>query len=366
MILRRWSGMAAIIFTGMLACVTWPALAQQAATNTATAAPKKTALAGPSNPKAEKEFKDAQDYLKKRMPDEAVGALKKAVKADPACVLCAKQGIELAIARGDNKAAAEMAATLGEAATNGSVKQYALYEEGIALYREGAEHNKTDLLEKADARFVEGIKEDPADISLLFADGMVLAHLKRDADAKARFEEYLKAAPAEAVQRSRAERYVERPELAREKMAPNFRVTTLDGKTVSMDSLQGKVVLVDFWATWCGPCNEELPHVQEIAKQYAGRPLVVLSISWDRDEAKWKDFIAKHGMTWAQYRDADQAVTKLFNIDAIPHYFTIDTDGVLQTEQLGGGSDIDGKLKKMVALAEKKQVTAGVKVASSN
>ena len=60
-------------------------------------------------------------------------------------------------------------------------------------------------------------------------------------------------------------------------------------------------------------------------------------------------------MTWAQFRDSDHQVTDLFAIDAIPHYFTIDTDSVLQTEQLGGGSKIDGKLKKMVAEAEKRQ-----------
>ena len=136
-------------------------------------------------------------------------------------------------------------------------------------------------------------------------------------------------------------------------MAPNFRVTTLDGQTVTMDDLRGKVVLVDFWATWCGPCNAELPHVKEIAARYAGRPLVILSVSSDKDEAKWKQFIGAHGMTWLQARDSDQSIAEMFGIESIPHYFTIDTDGILQTEQLGGGSEIDGKLKKMVAQAEK-------------
>jgi thiol-disulfide isomerase/thioredoxin len=350
----------AITVSAMATCTVPSAMAQQAAP-TAPAATKKSTLAGPSNPKSEKEFKSAIEYLQRRMPEAAIDAFKKAVRADPACVLCAKQGIDLAISKGDNKSAAEMASLLGGAATSASVKSYAQFEEAIALYRDGAEHNKMDLLEKSDALFVAALKDDPTDSTVLFADGMVLAHLKRDAEAKARFEEYLKTTRGDDLQRSRAERYLERPELARARMAPNFRVTTLDGKTVSMDSLQGKVVLVDFWATWCGPCNQELPHVQEIAKQYAGRPLVVLSVSWDKDETKWKDFIGKHGMTWEQYRDADQSVTKLFNIESIPHYFTIDTDGVLQTEQLGGGSDIDGKLKKMVTQAEKKQVTEGGK-----
>jgi thiol-disulfide isomerase/thioredoxin len=327
-------------------------------TTTKAAAAKEPELPGPSNPKAEKLFKEAIEYQNRRMPLAAVGDLVKAVKADPTCVRCAKLGIELAFENGDFKSAIEMAQMLGAAATDPLIKRFALFEEGIGLSREGISRNKPELLEQADARFVEALKGNPKDGSVLFADGLVLAHLNKDAEAKARFEEFLAAAPADDAQRSRAERYVERPELARARMAPNFRVTTLDGQTVSMDGLRGKVVLIDFWATWCGPCNEELPHVKKIAAQYAGQPLVVLSVSWDKDEEKWKEFVAKHGMTWAQYRDADHNFTKLFNIDSIPHYFTVDTDGVLQTEQLGGGDEIDGKLKKMVAAAEKK-IAAG-------
>jgi len=81
--------------------------------------------------------------------------------------------------------------------------------------------------------------------------------------------------------------------LAQARLAPPFAVTTTDGQRVSMDDLTGKVVLLDFWATWCGPCREALPHMKEIAKKFQGQPLVVLSVSLDSDEQKWKDFITK-------------------------------------------------------------------------
>ena len=136
-------------------------------------------------------------------------------------------------------------------------------------------------------------------------------------------------------------------------MAPPFSFTTLDGKNVSMDGLAGKVVLIDFWATWCGPCREALPHIRSIAKKFDGQPFVVISISLDKDEAKWKDFVAKNGMTWLQYRNGagfEGNIAKQFSVTAIPATFTIDADGVLEDQHVGD-ADIEGKLKKLVARA---------------
>ncbi len=128
----------------------------------------------------------------------------------------------------------------------------------------------------------------------------------------------------------------------------------------------GRVVLIDFWATWCGPCKEELPEIKKIAKEFAGQPLVIISVSWDSDETKWKDFITKNEMTWFQYRDADHKLTDRFGINAIPHYFTIDSDGVLTSEILGSGSDVEGKLKKLIARTKAKPVQLQPSMVSGN
>jgi thiol-disulfide isomerase/thioredoxin len=150
----------------------------------------------------------------------------------------------------------------------------------------------------------------------------------------------------------RAERFVDRVELARATMAPPFMATTLDGQHISLDALAGKVVLIDFWATWCQPCVNALPRVQAIARKFQGQPLVVLSISLDKDDAKWKSFVDKNKMTWLQVRDggSDASVAKKFDVRAIPATFSIEADGILEDQHVGD-ADIEGKLKKMVAHA---------------
>src|SRR5208282_470287 len=161
---------------------------------------------------------------------------------------------------------------------------------------------------------------------------------------------------------SEARRIIANPVRAREPFAPDFSFTTQEGVTVSNATLQGKVVLLDFWATWCEPCREALPHVRDIAKKFQEQPLVIMSVSLDEDEAKWKDFIAKNGMTWINYRDGGfkGPVAKLFGVEAIPHTFTIDADGVLQDEHIGDAA-IEGKLKKLLARARELQAQTAEK-----
>src|SRR5207237_5583919 len=115
----------------------------------------------------------------------------------------------------------------------------------------------------------------------IYSDGLALAHLKQDDAAKARFEQFVKMRSTDDPDRARALRYISQPELARARMAPPFAVTTTDGQRVSLDDLKGKVVLLDFWATWCAPCQKALPHMRELAKKFHDQPFVVLSVSLD-------------------------------------------------------------------------------------
>jgi len=312
---------------------------------------------GPTNEKAQKTYKEGLDLLHQRRNAFALDAFKKADKQDGGhCRACQREIIKYGLELGDWKAVEAAAEeTISEAQ---APKELALahYQFGLVLISEAQQRRKDEFWGRAHEDLSKAIETVPNFPRALLEDGRALAHLKQDDTAKQRFEEFVKLTPQDTPERERAMLYLSDPELARAAMAPPFAVTTLDGKRISLDDLQGKVVLIDFWATWCGPCREALPHVREIARKFAGQPLTVLSVSLDSDEQKWKDFVAKNEMTWPQCIDHGFTgpVAKSFGVEAIPHTFTIDADGILQDEHIGDAS-IEGKLKKLIKRAQEKQ-----------
>ncbi len=312
----------------------------------------------PTDPNAQKSYREGEEWARQHEYGAAVGSFKKADKQDGGhCEECAERIIEYGLKSGDYKAADAAARQLIADAKDTRKAAMAHLERATVQYREAIDKNKTDCFAEADREFQATLAAYSNVPDACYYDGICLAHLNRDDDARSQFRKYLDLAAKDDASRERAQRFLDRPELARARMAPPFSATTLDGRQVSLDSLAGKVVLIDFWATWCGPCRESLPRIREIAEKFSSEPLVVISISLDSDEARWKDFVAKNNMTWPQVRDGGFTgpISHLFGVTAIPHTFTIDADGVLQEEHIGSGSDFQGKLKKLCARARQLQ-----------
>jgi thiol-disulfide isomerase/thioredoxin len=324
--------------------------------------------AGPSDAKAQKTYAQALQDIHDHRYFDALDKFKKANKQDGGhCAECEKRVIALATQLGDFKAADAASKDLVSQAQGPAQSAQAHYERGALLLQEGTAKKKNDLLAEADQEFKQALSANPKDTKSLYADGLALARSKQDDAARTSFQQVAEFTREGSVDHSRALRFAARPELARERMAPAFALTAENGQRISMDELQGKVVLLDFWATWCGPCREALPHMKRIAQKFSGEPLVVLSVSLDSDEQKWKDFIAQNEMTWLQYRDGgfNGTLARLFSVNAIPHTFTIDSDGVLQEERIGDAS-IEGKLKKLIAQARELQKSREPEQATSN
>jgi thiol-disulfide isomerase/thioredoxin len=306
-----------------------------------------------SNPKFVAAMAEAKQLEREQKIFFAVDAYKKANKiAQGKDVACLDSLYNLQMKSGSFKDAVVTATALEAIAANPADKSYAEVKRGHALFYQAGDKNKPDLLNAADSAFKSAIADYPKNGSAHYLDGQVLARLNQIDAARDEFKTCLTCVSPNDPSYLRAQHFAEDPALSTHKMAPPFTVTALDGSKFNLDAMGGRVVLIDFWATWCGPCNEELPHMKKIAKEFAGQPLVIISVSWDSDETKWNNFINKNEMTWVQYRDADHHLSNLFEINAIPHYFTIDSDGVLTSEMLGEGSDVEGKLKKLVARAK--------------
>ena len=337
------------LVTMALACMLAPARAQST--------DAKSTDVKPTDEKALKTYNSAVQLMSQRMQAAALGEFKKADKPDGGhCYACQRQMIRLGSELDDWKAVELAAQEMAADAQGNRAAAIAHYEYGVILVREATLKHKEEFYNRAHDEFGKALAAVPQFPDALFQDGKVLAQLHQDDAAKARFEQYVKMQKPDDPNHQRALRYISDPNLARARMAPAFAVDTLEGQHISMDDLQGEVVLLDFWATWCGPCREALPHLRDVAKKFQGQPLVVLSVSLDSNEAKWKQFIAENGMTWAQYRDGGFTgpVSKLFGVEAIPHTFTIDAEGVLQDEHIGDAS-IEGKLKKLLAQARELQ-----------
>jgi peroxiredoxin len=124
---------------------------------------------------------------------------------------------------------------------------------------------------------------------------------------------------------------VEKLEIERAKA--DFTLTDLDGKSWTLSALKGKVVLVNFWATWCPPCRKEMPDLQALYDRFKDKGFVVLSIS-DEDETKVRPYVAEHGYRYPFLLDPGRKVNELYQVDGIPKSFVYNRQGKLVAQSI--------------------------------
>lgn len=112
--------------------------------------------------------------------------------------------------------------------------------------------------------------------------------------------------------------------------APEIKLLSPDGEEVALSSLRGQVVLIDFWASWCGPCRKENPNVVRLYNKYHAKGFEIYGVSLDQNKDRWKAAIAKDGLTWKHVSDLKgwkSSAAKLYNVHSIPQTFLIDKEG---------------------------------------
>jgi peroxiredoxin len=109
--------------------------------------------------------------------------------------------------------------------------------------------------------------------------------------------------------------------------APDFTLRTVDGQNLRLNEQRGRVVLVNFWATWCGPCRQEMPHLNRLYEKYRASGLVLLGVNVDENTRAAVDVAAKLGVTFPVLPDTDKTVSRLYDLRAMPSTVLIDRDG---------------------------------------
>jgi peroxiredoxin len=134
------------------------------------------------------------------------------------------------------------------------------------------------------------------------------------------------------------------------KKAPEFALEGLSGRKVELKNFQGKIIFLTFWATWCGPCKQELPSIEALHQRFKGKDLVVLTIAVDLEGAvPVEKFIAKHGYTFYVLIDSKSHALDLYRVEGIPMTFLIDKKGRILAKAMGPR---DWKCPEAISLLE--------------
>ena len=209
-------------------------------------------------------------------------------------------------------------------------------------------------LKDAEAELRAAVALAPNEGVAHFNLGIVLLKQERDADGIAELKHFLEIPEGDSAMVAEAKRTIANPIRARAPFAPDFSFHSHDNQSISNASLRGKVVLLDFWGTWCPPCRESVPILKNVQKKYNGKAFQLLSISSDDDEDVWKTFIESQRMDWTEYLDSSGALQEAFKIEAFPTYIVMDKDGVIRFRQAGLSLMTQGDLEEAINRALKR------------
>ena len=306
----------------------------------------------------DEEFMKGRDLYRRGKYEEALKSFKRANELrDKKSAECYGWMTETYIALEAYKNAVECADKVIELAPGDRQLLLKAYNnKGLAL-QQSAERKDQKKLQAAEAVFRQALTMEGAPAILHYNLGVALLQLNRDEEGVAELKAYVKDQPTGAYLEN-ARNMIKDPRRARENFAPDFAFTSSEGEHITLEDLRGKVVLLDFWGTWCPPCVESVPELRNLYKRYSkSGTFMIIGISSDNDEQEWREFTVKNKMVWPQYRDENHQILRAYGIHAFPTYILIDHEGIVRFSSIGlswqRAASLDSAIEKQVKIIAK-------------
>ena len=225
-------------------------------------------------------------------------------------------------------------------------------QRGLALVASAAKAGDP-ILEQAVTEFQKVLALNDKEPIVSYNLGVALLRLNRDTEGIHELQMFV-ARAGRTPEAETARRLIDEPRRARENFAPPFSITTKNGEYITLDDLKGKVVLLDFWGSWCGPCREATPSLVRYSNKHSSEVFVMIGVAVNESsEQGWREYIDKNKMNWPQYLDSTRKIAALFNVTAYPTYITIDSEGIIRDRRSGWNIEQMNNLDEQVKRAGK-------------
>ena len=218
---------------------------------------------------------------------------------------------------------------------------------GVALFQQ----DNTNLLDETARLFKRVLEISQGKVTQAYINlGMVYFRQGKQEEGLVLFKTYLQKEP-KAANAEWVKSVIKNPKLWNGKPAPEFNVKSMKGEEFSLRRYKGKVILIDFWAVWCGPCLALMPEMKEIYRKFWNDNFVLLGVSLDSNRFRLEKYLVTQDIKWPQYYDGggwNNSIGKLYEVSAIPLTVLIDTNGLIRYEGLHGGI-LASKIEELLA-----------------
>jgi len=319
---------------------------------------------------AQSAFRQGVDYEQRQQLGSALDSYKAAQKQAGHSVDCLRAIQRVQMKMESFKDAAATSTKMASLAQDPKEKAAAEFLEGQALYRQSLAYTAgagnydknpkraLESLKQAQEVLARGAADDPNNEPLLMLYGRILAAQHQDEEARREFTACAAVPGTSAAEGARARRLSSNIDSARTEPVPPFELKTIDGETVSRDSLAGKVVLVDFWATWCPACRSDSGYVQSLLDSFHDGRFVLLEVDVDENRSAWTQYVKANRLKGTQTRDEDKSAQFAFHVSAFPTYVIIDGNGSVRMRATGTEGDLRGTVRKLLAEQQTAETTS--------